>query len=492
MMKSANDFSLWQRPRLELLSREQLTKIYYAALDILERIGGDFYDKEAVDLLAGAGAYVKDGRRVRIPSHLVQDALDAVPKRVLMYDRNGRQAMVLEGANVYFGTGSDTPNTLDPYTGQRRRAVKDDVAKGALMVDYLPEMDFCMSFGLAGDVGAMSADCHHFEAMARNTTKPLVITSWGIEGCRAIYEMMLAVKGTEENLRAEPFVILYAEPITPLKHPKESLQKLLFCADKQIPVLYGPAPTRGATAPVTAAGAYAVGVAEFLSGLVLTQLKRRGSPVICGGGAGVMDMKTGVRPYAASEQDLGRMVRTEMARYFNLPSWGSGGTSDSKTFDEQASAEAYQQIFLSACAGSNLIHDVGYLETGMTSSLDLLCACNEFIGKTRHFLKSIIVSEETLALDVIQEIGPGGNFLSHAHTFDHFREEIWMPQLFDRQNYDNWVKAGGKTFKQAVNEKVRWICENHRPQQLPDNVQAKLGEIVDAYERECSKSKSKP
>ena len=146
-------------------------------------------------------------------------------------------------------------------------------------------------------------------------------------------------------------MIVYIEPITPLTHPKESLQKLLFCAERKIPLLYAPAPTRGSTAPVTSAGAFAVGVAEVLSGLVLTQLKQKGAPFICGGGAGVMDMTSGQRPYAAPEQDLGRMCRTEMARFLNLPSWGSGGTSDSKTLDEQATAEAYHQIFLSSLAG---------------------------------------------------------------------------------------------------------------------------------------------
>ncbi|MBW2146930.1 MAG: trimethylamine methyltransferase family protein [Deltaproteobacteria bacterium] len=489
-MRKENDFSLWQRPQFELLSYEQLTKIYHAALNILERIGGDFYDKEAVELLSDAGAYVIDKKRVRIPCHLVEEALRSAPKRVVISDRNGRSSMFLEGTNIYFGTGSDTPYTLDPYTGERRSAVKEDVVRGALVADYLSEIDFCMCFAIASDVNVMSSDCHHFEAMVRNTTKPLIITSWGLEGLKYMYDMMLAIKGTEENIQSDPFVIFYAEPITPLKHPKESLQKLLFCAEKRIPVLYGPAPTRGATAPVTAAGAFAVGFAEFLSGLVLTQLKRKGSPVICSGGAGAMDMKTCLRPYAAPEQDLSRVVRAEMARFFNLPSWGSGGTSDSKTFDEQAVAEAYQQIFLSSIAGSNLIHDVGYLETGMTSSLELLTTCNELIGKTKQFLKSLIVSEDTLALDVIEEVGPGGNFLTHPHTFEHFKEEIWMPELIDRQNFENWVKAGRKTLKQVVNAKVRWILENHKPERLPEEVENHLREIVEKYDRHCEINKS--
>jgi trimethylamine--corrinoid protein Co-methyltransferase len=481
-MRKENDFSLWQRPRLEVFSREQLTKIYQSALNILERIGGDFYDEEAIALLAGAGAHVRDKRRVLIPCHLVEEALQSVPKRIVISNRDGKRVMFLEGTNIYFGTGSDTPFVLDPYTGERRSGIKEDIVRTATVVDYLPDIDFCMCFAIAGDVNRMTSDIHHFEAMLRNTKKPLIITSWNVEGLKTIYDMMLAVKGSEKKAETEPFVIFYAEPVTPLKHPKESLQKLLFCAEKAIPVLYTPAPTRGSTAPVTSAGAFAVGVAEVLTGIVLTQLKRKGSPVICGGGAGVMDMKTTIRPYAAPEQDLGRAFRTEISRFFNLPSWGSGGTSDSKLFDEQAAAEAYQQIFLSSLIGSNLIHDVGYLETGMTSSLELLTLCNEFISKTKRFLRSAIISEDTLALDVIEEVGPAGNFLTHPHTLAHFREEIWMPELIDRQNYQNWSLAGGKTLKQRVNEKTRWIFENHKPEKLPPEIEKEVEAILQRYE----------
>jgi trimethylamine--corrinoid protein Co-methyltransferase len=486
-MKKENDFCLWQRPYFELLSHTQLTKIYHAALDILERIGGIFYDEEAVALLANAGAYVKDKRRVFIPGHLVEQTLQSVPKRVVISDRNGKRKMFLEGTNIYFGTGSDTPFTLDPYTGERRQAVKEDVVKGARVVDYLSDIDFCMCFAIASDVNAETSDCHHFEAMVKNTVKPLIITSWDLDGLKKIYEMMVAVKGSEENLQAEPFVVVYVQPATPLTHPKESLQKLLFCAEKKIPLIFAPAPTRGATAPVTAAGAYALGTSGFLSGLVLTQLKQKGAPVIFSGSGGVMDMITAARPYAAPEQDLSRVFRTEMARFFNIPSWGSGGTSDSKALDEQAVAEAYQQIFLSALAGSNLIHDVGYLEIGLTSSLELLTICNDFISKTKSFVKSLVISEETLALDAIEEVGPGGNFLIHKHTLRHFKEEIWMPELIDRQNYESWINSGGKTLKQRANEKVRWILENHEPQRLNEEIEKQIADIVEKYDKKTVK-----
>lgn len=485
MIKNGNNFYLWQRPDLRMVSDEQLEKICHAALEILERIGGDFHDKAAVDLLADAGASVINKKRVRIPSFLVDEALRTVPRRVVISDRNGKRKMFLEGKNVYFGPGPDTPFTLDPYTGERRKAIKDDVAKGARVVDYLSDMDFCMSFGLASDVNRMTSDCHHFEAMVQNTAKPLIVIPWSIEGLKRMFDMMVTIKGTEEDLQAEPFTIIFSQATSPLTFSKDSLQKLLFCAEKRIPTIWtGGCPTLGTTGPVYPAGAAAVGLAEFLSGLVLVQLKQKGCPVIATGGSfGSLDMSTGLRPYATPEEDLGTLCSTELARYLNIPSFGIGGMTDSKVLDQQAAAEACTSLFVSSISGSNLIHDVGYMDNGMTSSLELLTLCCDFISRTKRFLRSFTVSEKTLALNVIEEVGPGGNYLTHPQTVEHFREEIWMPELIDRQDYENWHTAGAKTLKQRTNEKVRRILETHEPEALPEDVEKSIREIVEKYDQ---------
>ena len=222
MIEKRNNFHLWQRPDLRILSDNQLAKIFSAALEILERIGGDFHDEVAVDLLADAGASVINRRRVRIPSSLVEEALRTVPRRVVISDRNGKRTMFLEGKNVYFGPGPDTPFTLDPCTSERRKALKTDVEKGARVVDYLADVDFCMSFGLASDVNPMTSDCHHFEAMVKNTSKPLIVIPWSMEGLKRMFDMMVAVKGTEEDLQTEPFVIIFSQATSPLIFSKDS------------------------------------------------------------------------------------------------------------------------------------------------------------------------------------------------------------------------------------------------------------------------------
>jgi len=486
-MEHVNDCLLWQRPTLRFFSDVQLQKIYEAALTILDRIGADFYDAEAVERLAGAGAYIQERFekkcRVRIPAALVKRALQSAPGRVVLRDRLGRMRMILEGWNVYYGTGSDTPFTLDAFDDRRRQSVLQDVINAARLVDSLPNLDFCMCSAIASDVNAQTSDCHHFKAMVANTTKPLMTTGWSLENLKTIYEMMTVVKGSDERLQAEPFVMLYNEPVTPLTHPKESIQKLMFSAQKRFPIMYGPAPSRGSTAPVTSAGAFALGLSEVLGGLVLHQLVRPGAPFICGGGAGVMDMKTSIRPYAAPEQNLGRMFRTEMARYLNLPSWGAAGASDAKVIDGQACGEAFQQITLSSLLGANLIHDVGYLETGLTFSPVFLTICDEFISHTRRILKSAEISDAAFALDVIEEVGPGGHYLAHEHTYENFRREIWMPDLTDRNNRNAWEAAGSSTLETRAREKTQAILRDHEPQPLAAETTAQLEAIVAEYDK---------
>ncbi len=477
-MKINTDSRHEQRPLLAYLSQEKKERIHHASLEVLERTGMDFNSPEAIDILSASGARVVDGNRVKIPSSLVDEALASVPKSVVLNDRDGRKALFLERNNVYYGPGSETPFTLDPYTGERRPSLKEDVVKAARVVDYLPNIDFVMSFALATDIPKRCEDVHHFEAMVRTTTKPVLFTSWDLDGIQSIYEICVTVRGSDEAFKADPFICHYVEPISPLKHPRESIDKLFFSVDHGIPVMYVPAPSAGGTAPVTLAGAFALSNAEVLSGLVLAQLKKKGAPFVYGGGPNLLDPRTAVFSYGAPETFISRIVRTEMAHFYGLPAFSTGGCTDAKTLDQQAAFEAGNSLILSSLAGSDLVHDVGYMESGFTSSLTLLTLCDEMIGSARRVLRGFDVSEEKLAVHVIDSVGPGGNFLSLEHTLKHFKEEIWMSQISDRQDYKGWKNGGSKTFKDKAEEKLRWILENHRPRPLKDSVQSQVSEIV--------------
>ena len=480
-----------QKPVLNYLTEEQKEKIYQTSLEILERTGTDFYSKEAVEILGDAGARVIDEKRVKIPPFMIEEALRSVPKRVVLSNRNGKRTMPLEGRNIYYGPGSETPYTLDPYTGHRRSSVKGDVVKAAKVVDYLPNIDFVMSFALATDITPKCEDIHHFEGMVLNTTKPIVFTSWDLEGIKTIYDISVAIAGGEKAFQANPFICHYVEPISPLKHPKESIDKLFFSVDHGIPVMYVPAPSAGGTAPVTLAGAFALNHAEFLAGLVLAQLRRKGSTVIYGGGPGILDPRTGIFPYGAPEIFISRVVRTELAHFHGLPCFSTGGCTDAKVLDQQAAYEAGSSLVYSSLAGANFIHDIGYMESGFTSSLELLTMADEMIASIKRFVRSFEISAEKLAADVIDEVGPGGNFLASKHTVKHFKEEIWIPQMFDRQNYQAWEAEGSKTLKDRTNEKVRWILENHHPEPVADAIRNRVNEIVKEVDNKRKRESSK-
>jgi len=259
-------------PQFGVLSLSQLKRIHLASLEVLRRTGVDVLDEEARALLQKAAATV-DGNRVRIPPRLAEWALRAAPSRVVLCDRAGMPAMHLEDTRGYFGTGSDTLFTIDPYTTERRRVRLADIANVATLCDYLQNIDFAMSMGVAQDVPEAIADLYHFQAMVTHTKKPLVLTAWNFDNLKDIVEMAEAVVGGAETLRNNPFIAVYTEPVSPLQLGLEATQKLLYMAGKGLPVIWTPGQVGGATSPVTLAGALAIGNAEGLAGLVLTQLK---------------------------------------------------------------------------------------------------------------------------------------------------------------------------------------------------------------------------
>ena len=458
---------------LNILTESQCDELHLATLEILDRVGVNFFDEEALEILAAAGARV-NGTRVKIAPWMVQEALVTAPCRVPMGDRDGNRAMFLEKGHNYYGGGSDTPYTIDVESGQRRFATKQDVANFAVVSDRLDQIDFVMSMGLASDVPRPNSYIHQFEAMVLNTKKPICYTAADLTDLKDIVKMAEIAAGGEEALRENPFIVLYNEPSSPLQHSQEAVQKLLYLAEKRLPIIYIPAVMLGATGPVTQAGGLLVANCETLSGLVLHQLKCKGAPFIYGAGVPPMDMRTQVCSYAAPEehQDCAAMA-TMAGNYYNLPVFITAGCSDAITFDQQAGMEAGFNLLSSSLSGGNLIHDLGYIASGMTSSLEMLVLCNETVGMVKHFIKGIEFNAETLAMDVIEEIGPGGNFFAAEHTFKHFKDSMYFPEILNRQSYDIWQKEGSRDFYTRANELVKKILAEHRPPDLPkDRVEA--------------------
>jgi len=467
------------------MPREQCERLHNASLEILERTGVRLYLQEAVDLLRTAGCQVTEGNRVYIPAGLVEKALTTVPKRITLYDRHGKPALYLEPGRCYYGPGSDCLHIIDHRTGQRRDPVLQDVVEGVRLCDALPYIGFVMSLVLPADVDSMVSDRYQMEAMLNNTTKPIVMVTNEFAGCVDGIEMAEIVAGGAEALSRRPFVAVYINVTTGLRHNEEALQKLLFLAERNIPSLYIPVCIGGLTAPMSVPAGMALTNAGALVGVVLSQLKREGAPVILPGWGGAsLDMRTTVSPYSWPDS---RSMAHAMANFYGIPMFGMGGCSESKVVDQQAAAEAALTMMAETLGGAQLIHDLGYLESGLAFSPAQLVICHELAGWIAKYFSPARVDDDTLLLDEIDEVGPDGQFLDHPHTLAHFRD-FWYPDIFDRADYFNWERAGGTTAAERAAQRVQDILTEHESEPLLDDVREAVHAVVQKAEKDTHTS----
>jgi trimethylamine--corrinoid protein Co-methyltransferase len=458
------------------MGRAECEKIHMATLEILERVGVDVHDEKALELLVKGGAKA-DGIRVRVPEYMVEKALALTPKRMTLYDRHGQVAIRAWGYNnTYYGGGSDCLNILDHRTGQRRRAVRKDVEEAITLKDALPEIEFVMSQFLPEEVDQRIYDRYQMEIMLNNTTKPIVFVSPDFEGCVAAIEMCEIVAGGAEAFRRRPFATCYINVTSGLVANAEALQKCMYMAEKGLPMFYIPINAGGVNSPATTAGCMAFLNAGTLLGIVLAQLVREGTPVaVPGWNGGPYNLKTMVGNYVLADE---QGVSTSMGRYYGLPVFGLGGSTDSKVLDQQCGIEVTLSLITALIHGANIIHDVGFMDAGMQSSLPLIAMANDTIGWIRAATAGVPVDEETLALDVIDELGPTGDFLSHEHTLRHYKEPFYS-SLADKGTYSQWERRGATTMEERAAQQVEEILANHEPESLPPDVQRDIKKIVE-------------
>ena len=471
--------SLIGRPRV--LADADIQKIHRTALGIVESVGMHIRHPRALDLLAKAGCTQTDGV-VKIPARLVEELRKQVPTSIPIYDRDGQPAMTLAGYNSYFGSGSDLMSTWDLESKELRPSTLEDTRRAARLCDALPNIDFVMSSAWPNELDASLAFLQNFRAMVQNTRKPLVVTSAGGEDLKAMWEIACALRGDAEALAARPYLLSYGESVSPLAHMDESLGKLLFCADVGLPSLYTPAPLAGATAPVTLPGLLAQGLAEYYQGMVIHQLARPGAPLVFGIGPLMLDFATMQSSYCGIEVSIGHTASIELAHWLDVPNWAYGGMTDSHCVDAQAGLEMAQFILLDMLCGSNLTHDVGYQGFGLEVSLEQIVIADEFIGMNRRLLAGVTVDEETLAAEVIAQVGPSGQFIGHRHTRDHYRTSRFRPTVMSRSSRDTWDAEGRPDLRERARRKATELLESHEVPPLPQNVVETMDSIVKTFE----------
>jgi len=462
---------------LAVLTEGKMHDLHLAALEVLRRTGVEFQHEGAVELLKGAGAFVADGNLVKFPAAMVEDAIASAPSRIVMCDRDGEPAMYLEGSRVYFGTGSDCLNIIDPETGEHRRFTRADLIDCYRLVDALPNIDFVMSMGIPSDVEVGLQYDTQMALMLEYTTKPKVFVTNDGASCQRAIEMAAVAVGGYEALVERPHILLYSEPSSPLQQSNTAVEKVLLMAKHRLPILHAPGLLMGGTGPITLAGGLVQGLAELMSGLVLHQLRSRGAPFAFGAAVSHLDMSAMQLSYSSPEMQLTNMAMAQLAQWYGLPTWGFAGCSDSKVLDEQAAVEAMFSVLVAQLSGANLAHDVGYLESGLTTSFAMAVLTDELIAMTDQLMKGIAVGEDTLLVDEIDRVGPGGHFMKTEETVKRFRD-YWFPSLLTRKTRDRWLEAGGTTLGQRLNARVKDILADHQPKPLGSERKKGIQEIV--------------
>jgi trimethylamine---corrinoid protein Co-methyltransferase len=461
---------------LRVLTPDQVAEIRRASFDVMAKVGFTVLHDGARKMLKQAGCRVT-GDQVKVPEHVVKACLATTPKGYTIYSRDGKPAMEVEGRKGYYGTSTASPNTMDALTGDIHPTSVADIARGAKVADALEHIDWVMPMGSAQDIAPTVADLYEFEAVVTHTTKPIVFIGYTPKGVELVYEMAAEVAGGLENLQDRPFLIFYPEPISPLVHPADVIDRIFVCADLNLPQMQGPSIQFGATAPVTLAGGLVQGTAEALMCVVMAQLRNPGCPCSMGCNFGALDMSSGLLSLACPEMSLALAAQAEIALSFGLPTWGLAGSTGAKVLDAQAGAESAFSILAQGLGGLNLIHDVGYMDNGMICSTAQLVLGNENIGMTKRFVRGITVNRETLARDVIAKVGPGGHFLQESHTLEHFKDELWVPGLMTREPREVWQQAGSKDVSVVIQERLKDIIDNHTPPALTDSTLAAIRKI---------------
>jgi len=472
--------------RLRVLTNDELYDIHLAALEILERIGVKVSEQKALRMLGEAGAHIDVKEKIaKIPQYLVEEAIKKAPSGFILFGRDPKYKLRLEDKRVYFSMQGTSVHVLDLETGKRRVSTLKDAENFCRLADALENIHHASS-GVVRPRDVPDNVAHVYELFAgfRNTTKTLDGETYGQAVAMDGIRMASVVAGGEEELMKRPLLLGFYNPVSPLHHSEKLTEGLIVYAEYRQPVLVAPEAQAGATAPVTLAGLLAQQNAEVLSGIVMAELTNPGAPVLFGTVSTIMDMKTGNLALGAIEAGLINVATAQLAHYYGLPSRGTGGGTDSKIPDIQAGFEKAITLMMAALAGINFIYDAaGSLESSLTASYEQAVIDNEICGMVSRALRGIEITEETLAIDVIEDVGPGGHYLDKRHTLEHLRKEHYTPIIINRERRERWERAGSRDLWKVAREEARRILKEHQPEPLDREIEEELKKIIREVEK---------
>ena len=474
------------RLRAQVLSDDDMDRLDAGIMHVLAEVGMRFPLERALDALERGGCRVdRASQTARLPEAVVRAALQAAPKAPLLAARDPRCDLVLDGRRCYLSNDGCGVWVMDPDTGERRASTIGDVADSARFVDAVPQVSFYWGpVVTAEDVPLATRPLHELEAIVASTSKHFqAVDVVGADMTRRVVEMARVVAGGAEELRRRPLMSLIACPIDPLGNDAVSLEAALVAAEAGVPVGFLSLTLAGASAPATMAGNLVVNLAAVIAGTVLLQLAYPGAPVFLAGAPSVMDRKSGGYTGGSPEDYVLAAAATQLAHHYGLAVNMGTMASGAKEPGWQAAVDDALSTLASVDAGAEMMSGCGLLDGSRTLSYAHLLMEAEIYGIVRKVAAGIEVNDDTLALDVIERVGPGGTYLGEKHTREHMKD-VWRPGVWDRTPYDAWLAAGRRGALENAEERARGILRTHTPEPLADEVRAELRRLVEAADAE--------
>ena len=468
-----------------VLTDKQIAQINQASLTILAETGIMVPHPEILSRFADHGAQVDETeQRVRIPAELVAKCLASAGKQYTLYGRDLTKTAELGQGRRNFNSVAGEALWVDKVGGTRRYATLEDVATAARFGDALSQINISGAMSDPYELPASWRCVAVAMEMIRNTTKP--ITFWFHDRASAKYlvELMIALRGSVKEAEKYPLCFPFLEPISPLTFPFDGIDLLFETARLNLPVPIGPMAQQGMSAPATIAGTMTLENAEILAGICITQLIREGMPVCYGGICHAFDMNTTQMIFSGPEQVIFGVGMTQMGKSYGLPVYINVGLSDSKRPDAQAGLESGVTLSMGMSAGADIFGHMGISGVDQATSLDMLVLQNEVISYAQSVNRQLTIDSDTLAVDIIDQVGPKGTFIDKEHTVMHFREELWFPELLDRNYYDVWKNSGADSMADRCRGRKEEILASHQVEELDVAVDRELTKIVDAAKKD--------
>jgi trimethylamine--corrinoid protein Co-methyltransferase len=466
--------------RYKPLTDEEIIKIHKTAMGVFEKTGIEVNDDRALNAFHEAGANVDfKKRRVRASEEWILDKISTAPESVTLYGREEEHNLILDDYNVYFGTGGTATNVLDLVSGERRLSKLDDIQKSARIVDALDNIHYYVISCFPNELDKNDIDVNRFYASLKNTSKHVMGGVYTKEGIERVSECAAMIAGGKEKLLEKPFISFITAVMSPLVMDEHYTALMIAAVESGLPLAIPTAPMAGTTSPATLAGTLVQMIVEALSGVLLTQILNPGHPVLFGCVPATADLRTGAFCFGSIETGMMNAACAQISRFYKLPNYVTAGSNEAKTPDIQSGYESMASSLMCALSGCNYIHHAaGIIESGMVISYEQYVIDNEILGMCMRAVKGIEVTENTLAGDVINDVGPAGNYLVNNHTILNMKNEFFYGEVSDRQTRVAWEQSGEMNATERANIIAKDILENHNPSLIDKEIESKIIESI--------------